>query len=62
MLCLFIQDTFVLMNMGVLAEYLFIALSVGGLLYLRKIKPDLPRPIKVFFAYIKIEIMFIIIT
>lgn len=36
-----------LLNLGVLAEYLCIALSVGGLLWLRKKQPDLPRPIKV---------------
>ncbi|CAF1019586.1 unnamed protein product [Brachionus calyciflorus] len=51
LICCVFQDTFVLMNMGVLAEYLFIALSVGGLLRLRKTQPDLPRPIKVNLFY-----------
>ncbi len=47
LICLSIKDTYVLINMGVLAEYIFITLAVIGLLYLRKKKPDLPRPIKV---------------
>ena len=51
LICLLFQDTFVLLRIGVLAEYLFIALSVGGLLYLRRIQPDTPRPIKVSLFY-----------
>lgn len=51
LICLLFQDTFVLLRMGVLAEYLFIALSVAGLLYLRKIQPRTPRPIKVSLFY-----------
>jgi len=49
--CLLFQDTFVLINLGVLAEYLFIALSIAGLLWLRKKRPDLPRPIRVSLFY-----------
>lgn len=51
LVCLLFQDTFVLMNLGVLAEYLFIAISVAGLLWLRRVRPDLPRPIKVNLFY-----------
>lgn len=51
LICLLFQDTFVLLRIGVLAEYLFIALSVAGLLYLRKKQPNLPRPIKVNLFY-----------
>lgn len=47
LICLFIQDTFVLINLGVLAEYLFVAFSIIGLFWLRKVKPNEPRPIKV---------------
>ena len=47
LICLSIRDTYVLINMGVLAEYIFITLAVLGLLYLRKSQPDLPRPIRV---------------
>ena len=43
------QDPMVLINIGVLAEYLFIALSVAGLLWLRKIQPLRERPIKVIY-------------
>ncbi len=51
LICLLFQDTFVLLRIGVLAEYLFIAISVAGLLYLRKIQPNTPRPIKVNLFY-----------
>lgn len=40
-----------MINFGVLAEYLFIALSIAGLLWLRKKRPDLSRPIKVSLFY-----------
>lgn len=51
LICLLFQDTFVLLRIGVLAEYLFIALSVAGLLHLRKIQPNAERPIKVSLFY-----------
>jgi amino acid transporter len=47
LICLNISDIYLLINMATLAEYLFITLAVVGLLYLRKSRPDLPRPIKV---------------
>lgn len=64
LVCLLFQDTFVLLRMGVLAEYLFIALSVAGLLYLRKIQPNTPRPIKVnlFYPYSFLIICLFIIS
>ena len=42
-----IKDTFVLLKLAMLAEYIFIGGTVAGLLYLRRSKPDMPRPIKV---------------
>jgi amino acid transporter len=47
LICLLFQDVFVLLNMGVLAEYLCISCSVFGLLWLRKKQPLTQRPIKV---------------
>ncbi len=51
LICLTIKNTYVLINMGVLAEYIFITLAVIGLMYLRKSQPDLPRPIKINLFY-----------
>jgi hypothetical protein len=44
---MFIDDIQVLIEIGVLSEYLFVALSIAGLLYLRKARPNAPRPIRV---------------
>jgi len=54
LICLLFPYTFVLLRLNVLAEYLFNAMSVAGLLYLRKIQPNTPRPIKVnlFYPYL----------
>ena len=54
---LLVQDPMILINIGVLAEYLFIALSVAGLLWLRKIQPLRPRPIRV--SKLQIEIIYL---
>jgi len=51
LICLLFPYTFVLLRLNVLAEYLFNAMSVAGLLYLRKIQPNTPRPIKVNLFY-----------
>jgi len=51
LICLFFEDTIFLINMGVLAEYLFISLSIGGLLLMRKTRPNAHRPIKVNLFY-----------
>lgn len=51
LICLNIKNTYVLINMGVLAEYIFITGAVCGLLYLRKSQPDISRPIKVNLFY-----------
>lgn len=51
LICLNIKNTYVLINMGVLAEYIYITSAVLGLLYLRKTHPDLPRPIRVNLFY-----------
>jgi len=47
LICLFINNTILLIKMSSLAEYLFIALSVAGLLWLRRSQPKRDRPIKV---------------
>lgn len=41
------SDVYILINFTSFVESLFITMSVGGLLYLRWKKPELPRPIKV---------------
>ncbi len=51
LICLLFEDTIFLINMGVLAEYLFISTSVAGLLWLRKKQPNVYRPIKVNLFY-----------
>jgi L-type amino acid transporter 5 len=64
LICLLFEDTIFLINMGVLAEYLFISTSVAGLLWLRKKQPNTHRPIKVNLFYpitFLIVCMFIII-
>ncbi|CAF1036527.1 unnamed protein product [Brachionus calyciflorus] len=47
LLCLVIEDTFVLLKLTMLSEYIFIGGTVVGLLWLRRVKPDILRPIKV---------------
>ena len=47
LICLAIEDTFVLLKLATLSEYLFIGGTIGGLLYLRKTHPHMLRPIKV---------------
>lgn len=51
LICLNIKNTYVLINMGVLAEYIFITMAVAGLLYLRKTQPNRDRPIRVNLFY-----------
>jgi len=47
LLLLTTSDVYILINFTSFVESLFITMSVGGLLYLRWKRPDLPRPIKV---------------
>lgn len=47
MVCLFIEDTFVLLKFTMLSEYIFIGGTVAGLLWMRKTQPIRERPIKV---------------
>jgi hypothetical protein len=47
LICLLIEDVKTLIDIGVLSEYLFVAMSIVALLYLRKVSPDAHRPIKV---------------
>lgn len=47
LVCLVIEDTFVLLKLTMLSEYIFFGGTVGGLLWLRKRQPDTIRPIKV---------------
>lgn len=47
LICLFIEDTMVLLNLTMLSEYIFFGCTVAGLLWLRKKQPNLKRPIKV---------------
>ena len=47
LLCCLVKDAAILLKFTVLAEYIFITLTVIGLLWLRKTKPQLLRPIKV---------------
>ena len=54
LICLFIEDTFVLLKLTMLSEYIFIGGTVAGLLYLRKIQPKTERPIKVNFRMIEL--------
>lgn len=63
MICLMVEDTYTLINMGVLAEYIFITGAVLGLMYLRKTHPDLERPIKVnlFYPVVFLIVCFFII-
>jgi amino acid transporter len=49
LICLFIKDTFVLLKLTMLSEYIFIGGTVAGLLYLRRKDPKRERPIKVIF-------------
>merc|ERR1712127_28273 len=57
-LCLFFDDVYVLLEMTILSEYIFIGGTVIGLLYLRKTRPDFDRPIKVNYIF---PVVFIII-
>lgn len=59
LVCLIIEDTFVLLKLAMLAEYIFIGGTVVGLLYLRRSQPKLERPIKVNLFF---PIVFIILT
>ena len=47
LICIFIEDVFLLINMTMLSEYIFIGSTISGLLWLRKSHPDASRPIKV---------------
>lgn len=47
LICIFIEDVFLLINMTMLSEYIFIGSTIAGLLWLRKVRPDASRPIKV---------------
>ena len=53
-LCLFFDDVYVLLKLTMLTEYIFIGGTVFGLLYLRKYRPEINRPIVVsdFLLYI----------
>lgn len=42
-----VEDVYALINYCSFVEALFIAVSILGLLYLRKVSPDVHRPIKV---------------
>lgn len=50
-LCLFFDDVYVLLKLTMLSEYIFIGATVFGLLYLRKYKPEMTRPIVVNLFY-----------
>jgi hypothetical protein len=52
LVCLVIEDTFVLLKLAMLAEYIFIGGTVAGLLYLRRIEPNRERPVKVCFKFL----------
>lgn len=45
--CLFFDDVYILLKLTMLAEYIFIGATVAGLLWLRKSRPDMHRPLKV---------------
>lgn len=47
MICLFFEDIYVLINMAILPTFLSNAISIIGLLYYRKKKPNFPRPVKI---------------
>ena len=47
MFMLVVTDVFVLINYTSFVESTFVAATVGGLLWLRRKKPDVQRPIKV---------------
>lgn len=47
LVCLLIEDIFVLLKITMMAEYIFIGGTVAGLLWLRKKNPYIERPIKV---------------
>jgi len=46
-LCLFFDDVYILLNMTMLTEYIFIGGTVFGLLILRRTRPEMERPIRV---------------
>lgn len=50
-LCLFFDDVYVLLKLTMLTEYIFIGGTVFGLLYLRKYRPEINRPIVVNLIY-----------
>lgn len=64
LLCLYFDDIYVLLELTILTENVFIGSTVIGLLYLRKKCPGKIRPIKVnlFFPIVFIVINFLIIT
>lgn len=47
LLCLFIEDTFVLLKFTMLSEYIFIGGTVAGQLWMRKSQPKRDRPMRV---------------
>lgn len=47
MIMLVVTDVYVLINYTSFVEATFVAAAVGGLLWLRRKRPDVPRPIKV---------------
>merc|ERR1712127_111852 len=46
-LCLFFDDVYILLNMTMLTEYIFIGGTVFGPLILRRTRPEMERPIRV---------------
>ncbi|XP_057378917.1 Y+L amino acid transporter 2-like [Daphnia carinata] len=51
MIMLVVTDVYVLINYTSFVEATFVAAAVGGLLWLRRKRPDVPRPIKVNLVY-----------
>lgn len=51
MIMLVTTDVYVLINYTSFVEATFVAAAVGGLLWLRRKRPDVPRPIKVKLIY-----------
>uniref|UniRef100_A0A4W3GB36 Cystine/glutamate transporter n=1 Tax=Callorhinchus milii TaxID=7868 RepID=A0A4W3GB36_CALMI len=50
-LLMFMSDIYSLLNFLSFARWLFIGLSVSGLIYLRYKRPDMPRPFKVIYTW-----------
>ena len=52
---IFVGDIYSLINYIMFVDSVFLLFTVGGMLWLRRKKPDLNRPIKVFFLIFKVN-------